>query len=353
MLKLTPEKLKEIFAGLPEDVKDAVFSVDSSKVIQEIGEKKELTVDKIGELADEVGLVMFGLTHPKDFIANLSKRLEVDRTKAKEIAEEINTRLFSKIRESLKKVHGLGGKKVDEKTEIKGPAAMKKAPEVKKLEPERKPIDIKSVGVGFSDIKKEIDEKKINEALGEQKIDIDEIAPEKVSLEEEIDGIKEISVLREQEGLKEKEQEVSKESSDSQVIKKDLMKEMEAEEDIVLKKTEPAKPVAGDPKANIPGVSAFDRPSQQKSDIPPVTPVSTGGLEKSEAKEDGVDNSLGSKTGGPFGAKTGEIFRMPPEESTHTITEDKSNKVSLEKNLPSQQTDDEKPTMDPYREPID
>lgn len=106
MAKLTPQQLKELYEKLPEDLREAIFSVDSTEAIHVAGQKYNLTVDKIGELADETGLVMLGLTHPKDFIANLAKRLNADKETARKIADEINTQIFSKVRESLKKIHG-------------------------------------------------------------------------------------------------------------------------------------------------------------------------------------------------------------------------------------------------------
>lgn len=108
MTKLTPQQLKEIYQKLPEDLKDAMFSVDSAEIIQSLGKKYNLAIDKIGELADETGLVMLGLTHPRDFISNLAQRLNVDKETARKIAEEVNTQIFATVRESLKKIHGIG-----------------------------------------------------------------------------------------------------------------------------------------------------------------------------------------------------------------------------------------------------
>jgi hypothetical protein len=107
MSNYTKEQLLEKYKKLPQDVQDAIFSVDTSEIIREIGEKNKLMIDKIGELADETGLVMLGLTHPNQFISNLTERLEVEHNIAKEIAEEINSKVFFPIRENLKKIHGL------------------------------------------------------------------------------------------------------------------------------------------------------------------------------------------------------------------------------------------------------
>lgn len=107
MSKYTPQQLREIYLKLPEDVKEAMFSVDTAEIIRNIGEKHKLMIDKIGELADETGLVMLGLAHPSEFISHLADRLGVEKEKAKEIAEETNSKVFFPIRENLKKIHGV------------------------------------------------------------------------------------------------------------------------------------------------------------------------------------------------------------------------------------------------------
>lgn len=107
MKEYTQKELLDIYEKLPQEVKDAIFSIDSATMIQKIAKNYKLTVDKMGELADETGLVMLGLTHPRDYISNLSRRLEINKETAKKIAEEINTQIFSKIRESLKRIHNI------------------------------------------------------------------------------------------------------------------------------------------------------------------------------------------------------------------------------------------------------
>jgi hypothetical protein len=107
MPNYTKEEIMTAYRNLPEDVKEAMFSVDTVEILREIGEKHKLMIDKVGELANETGLVMLGLTHPNQFINNLAERLEVEHDIAKEIAEEINSKVFFPIRENLKKIHGL------------------------------------------------------------------------------------------------------------------------------------------------------------------------------------------------------------------------------------------------------
>ena len=100
-------QLREKYLKLPPDLKDALFSEQVTDAIGAIGKKYSLLIDKVGILADETGAVMLGVTHPKDFIANLSQKLGVDRETARKIAEDINQQIFQKVRESLRKIHGI------------------------------------------------------------------------------------------------------------------------------------------------------------------------------------------------------------------------------------------------------
>ena len=66
-------------------------------------------------MVGEAGYVMLGVTHPNEFIANLAERLEVDKEKARAIAQEINEQIFKKVRDSLRKIHNMRGRKGEER----------------------------------------------------------------------------------------------------------------------------------------------------------------------------------------------------------------------------------------------
>ena len=107
MQNFTEEQISQMYDNLPEDLKEAVFSVDMSEVVEKIGRGHQLNIDKIGDLANETGMVMLGVTHPNEFIANLADRLEVDKEKARAIGGEINEQIFKKVRDSLRKIHNM------------------------------------------------------------------------------------------------------------------------------------------------------------------------------------------------------------------------------------------------------
>jgi len=107
MINYNTQQIRGIYSKLPNDIKEAIFSVDVSDKIIDIGKKHKLAVDKIGIIGNETSRVMLGVTHPNEFIGNLTERLEVDKEKARAIAGEINEQVFKKVRESLRKIHNM------------------------------------------------------------------------------------------------------------------------------------------------------------------------------------------------------------------------------------------------------
>lgn len=101
----TSEQLNERFWQLPESLREAMIAVETASTVVAIGKKYQLHVDQIGELADEIGLVMLGLARAEDFVTHIIARLGLDRVVAEAIAREVNDQIFLKIRESLQTLH--------------------------------------------------------------------------------------------------------------------------------------------------------------------------------------------------------------------------------------------------------
>ena len=107
MKNFTEEQIAQMYDNLPEDLKDAIFGLEMNEIVERIGRENQLNIEQIGDLANETGMVMLGVTHPNEFIANLAERLEVDKEKARAIAQEINEQVFKKVRDSLRKIHNM------------------------------------------------------------------------------------------------------------------------------------------------------------------------------------------------------------------------------------------------------
>lgn len=99
---------KKKFDELPEDVQEAMSSVDTTRIMKEISEKHHLHIDQAGALTDDVGDLMLGDSAPSQFIGKIKKDVRVDEKTAREIAEEVNRQIFKPIRESLKGMYHVG-----------------------------------------------------------------------------------------------------------------------------------------------------------------------------------------------------------------------------------------------------
>ncbi|MAG12509.1 hypothetical protein CL630_01725 [bacterium] len=101
----TQNIIQNQFKTLPKDVQEAILSVDLRKNLQIITEKHNLHVDQAGALENETLFIMLGLEHPRDYIRNIMRELDIDTSAAKKLATDVNEQIFRPIRESLKKIH--------------------------------------------------------------------------------------------------------------------------------------------------------------------------------------------------------------------------------------------------------
>ncbi len=100
-MKYTAEQVMEKFESLPNDLKSALTSEEVDASIQGVAKKHFLHIDQAGELADETGLVMLGLTKTDEYISNLKERLDISQQKAAEIAKDIDEKVLRPIKASL------------------------------------------------------------------------------------------------------------------------------------------------------------------------------------------------------------------------------------------------------------
>ena len=101
MPEYTLEFLEERFAALPESIRGQMMSLDTARAVEDVGEKHHLHIDQIGELSDETGLVLLGLTRTGDFAAHIAKRTGIDAATANAVAAEIDAAVFKPIKASL------------------------------------------------------------------------------------------------------------------------------------------------------------------------------------------------------------------------------------------------------------
>jgi len=101
----TEDALREKFEELPQGLRQAIASVDTANAVQTIAKRYILHVDQMGALSSETGLVLLGLTHPRDFTKNLTARLRISEQRALEIAKSVSEAVLVKVKETLRGLH--------------------------------------------------------------------------------------------------------------------------------------------------------------------------------------------------------------------------------------------------------
>ncbi|MEK9184921.1 MAG: hypothetical protein AAB866_02020, partial [Patescibacteria group bacterium] len=96
--------IKEKFNELPQNVKEAILSVDLPQKIQAIANKYALHLDQAGTIETEVTLVLLGLEKANNFAQNIKKELAISEDIANKIASDVSDEIFQEIRESLQEM---------------------------------------------------------------------------------------------------------------------------------------------------------------------------------------------------------------------------------------------------------
>lgn len=90
--------------ALPENIQQAIRSAHVEQSINDIAKSRNLHVDKAGDLRTSVMLLLFGLVSTEEFIPQLIEDLGISRSEAEIIARDIDVRILSPIRDSLRDV---------------------------------------------------------------------------------------------------------------------------------------------------------------------------------------------------------------------------------------------------------
>lgn len=102
MEQFSLEEIRKRTESLSPAIKSLLYSHDVSSIIQSIGAKHRLHVDKIGSLEEAVNLVLLGEVEPEHFMEYAENDLGIERAASEAIAQDLNEQLFSKIRDSLR-----------------------------------------------------------------------------------------------------------------------------------------------------------------------------------------------------------------------------------------------------------
>ena len=112
MAKLTREGFWKLYKTLPEDLKEALFSIDTQEAIINIC--KLCDVEDDAEVAGIVGDVLIGLLSPEEFKEEVKKKLNLDENKASKLNAYIQHYIFNPVADDLRELYHPEEKEIKE-----------------------------------------------------------------------------------------------------------------------------------------------------------------------------------------------------------------------------------------------
>lgn len=111
------EELWKLYEVLPNELKEAIFSVETANSIYETCTRNGLKEEEIPEIAKYTGYVLMGLLPPNEFEKTLKEKVGLDEEKAKKVSQEIDRFVFFPLRTTLETIY----KEIGVVTEISSP----------------------------------------------------------------------------------------------------------------------------------------------------------------------------------------------------------------------------------------
>lgn len=85
----------------PQQFRDLAESAELYDQSEAVGNKFNLHIDQIGELDAEIRDVLNGVSESTDFSKHIMQRLEIDRSLADQIVQEVNKAIFDTLRQKM------------------------------------------------------------------------------------------------------------------------------------------------------------------------------------------------------------------------------------------------------------
>jgi hypothetical protein len=96
-------KIEKARAELPEESRLSIDAIDWKTVILGMREEKGYSYTQLETLETETELLLCGLLNPEDYPKELEKRMNIPRPQVEVLVNEMNEKVFKKIREELVK----------------------------------------------------------------------------------------------------------------------------------------------------------------------------------------------------------------------------------------------------------
>lgn len=107
MPKYTRQQFWKLYPKLPQDLKEALGSEETSKALYEVCKRNGI-LNQLEEIVELTGQVLLGLLLPQDFQRDLEKEIKIKKSISQKVAQEINRFIFYPVRPSLERLYQVG-----------------------------------------------------------------------------------------------------------------------------------------------------------------------------------------------------------------------------------------------------
>lgn len=98
------EQLQNIYLSLPQNLREAIFSVENAEKIQQIAQRYQIPIQNLPKLASATGRVLLTVLAVEKLISSLEIELDIDRNTAQRIVQDIKQEIFSPVMPILTKI---------------------------------------------------------------------------------------------------------------------------------------------------------------------------------------------------------------------------------------------------------
>ena len=126
--KYTRKQFWELYAKLPQELKDAVFAEETDDNIYNACKNNNVLENHLG-IIEYVGHVLIGVLPPNEFQETLEKEMKLEKTVAKKVIQEINRFIFYPVKRSLEELYSM---EITPPAEMKVPGPIEKKPKPSK-----------------------------------------------------------------------------------------------------------------------------------------------------------------------------------------------------------------------------
>ncbi len=103
----TPEQLEQIFQKLPDELQEAIFSVETADAVYNACLSQDVTDESGNRVAELTGQVLMGILLPEEFQKSLEKEGGIKKDAAMNIARDITRFVFFPVKESVRQLHAI------------------------------------------------------------------------------------------------------------------------------------------------------------------------------------------------------------------------------------------------------